>query len=107
MGVRRAPAYVTALGFPPAPGPSGQPMAAPFSPVVGQIQQAIASSSRLSSRDGIQVLLDGPVVVLRGSVADDHDRRLAEALARLTPGVRDVRNELQVPGQPAPSGPGQ
>ena len=40
------------------------------------------------------------------AMIDDHDRRLAEGLIRLTPGVRDVRNEIQVPGGPAvPTGP--
>ena len=35
-------------------------------------------------------------MVLRGRVANDDERRLAENMLRLS-GVRDVRNELQVP----------
>jgi len=46
------------------------------------------------------LLASGPVIVLRGSVATDHERRLAEALVRLTPGVRDLVNELEVRGSP-------
>jgi len=40
--------------------------------------------------------LEGGSLVLRGIVNDDHERRLAEAVARMTPGVRDLRNELAV-----------
>ena len=35
-------------------------------------------------------------MVLQGVVASDKERRLAEGLVRVTPGVRDVRNELVV-----------
>jgi osmotically-inducible protein OsmY len=49
--------------------------------------------------------MDGSTVVLRGSVRDDHERRLAEALVRLTPGVRAVRNELTAPGGSPSAGP--
>jgi osmotically-inducible protein OsmY len=44
----------------------------------------------------IQVATEGDSLVLRGIVKDEHDRRLAEAIARLTPGVRELRNELAV-----------
>jgi hypothetical protein len=88
VGVRRAPAYTTTLGFTYRPEPPNQ--------VQADLQQYFARSQRLSSRDNIRVEMDGPTVVLRGTVTDDHDRRLAEALARLSPGVRDLRNELVV-----------
>lgn len=42
-------------------------------------------------------------LVLRGSVEDDHARKLAEAIARLEPGVRKVTNELQVGPGPLPA----
>jgi hypothetical protein len=60
------------------------------------VQAVLNRSSRLDSARTIQVAtaLDG--LVLRGIVKDDHDRRLAEAMARLTPGVRELRNELVV-----------
>jgi osmotically-inducible protein OsmY len=60
------------------------------------LQQYFANSDRLPSHGNIRVEVDGPTVVLRGTVSDDHERRQAEALARLTPGVRDLRNELSV-----------
>jgi osmotically-inducible protein OsmY len=33
--------------------------------------------------------------VLRGEVANEREKALAEAIVRLSPGVREVRNELQ------------
>lgn len=52
----------------------------------------------------VQVLLEGDTVVLRGSVPSGYQRLLAENLARLEPGVRQVRNELVVvENGPAPS----
>jgi hypothetical protein len=35
-------------------------------------------------------------VVLRGTVESEHAKKLAEAVARLEPGVRKITNELQV-----------
>jgi hypothetical protein len=96
IGVRRAPAYATTLGFAP-------PLMA-ASQVQGDAQQAIARSTRLASPDGIQVRMDGGVVVLQGVVPDEHDRRLAEGLVWLTRGVRQVRNELQVRRAAPPAG---
>jgi osmotically-inducible protein OsmY len=65
------------------------------------LQDVLARSSRLKSRGSIQVASDGGVVVLRGTVPDDHERRHAESLVRLTPGVREVRNELKIQGRAA------
>jgi hypothetical protein len=93
-GVRRAPAYTTTLGFKYNPEPPAR--------VQSDLQQSLSHSDRLPSRDGIRVEVDGSTVVLRGTVTDDHERRLAEALARLTPGVRDLRNELNVRGNTGP-----
>jgi hypothetical protein len=90
----RSPAYVTTFGasltWPPGYADKLQK----------ELPLVLARSSSLHSRAGIQVALDGEVVVLRGQVADDHERSLAESLVRLTPGVAQVRNELVV--QPAP-----
>jgi osmotically-inducible protein OsmY len=86
---------VTTLGFTPA-----APTATALTQVRSELRDTIARSSRLTSRDNIQLGMDGGTVVLRGTVVDDHERRLAESLVRLSPGVRDVRNELQVRGEP-------
>jgi osmotically-inducible protein OsmY len=39
---------------------------------------------------------DNRLVTLRGEVADDRAKRMAEIVARMEPGVRDVKNELTV-----------
>lgn len=81
----------------------GVNMGAP-APAAGQfqvrsdLQTVIARSSSLPSKGSIRVVSEGDIVVLQGSVQDEHERRLAEALVRFTPGVREVRNEL-VPRQ--------
>ncbi len=97
-GMVRSGSYVAGLG----------PTMPSANPVVSQLQVKLQgllqASSSLPSKAGISVGMDGGgVVVLRGSVADDHERRLAEALMRLTPGVREVRNDLVVAG-PAKNG---
>ena len=40
--------------------------------------------------------MDQGVVVLTGQVENARERRLVEGMVRLTPGVLEVRNELQV-----------
>lgn len=81
----------TSLGEPPIAGAT-----AVSSAVQQEVRSVILRSSSLPSRDSIQVTGDGQDIVLRGVVGDDHERRLAEALIRLTPGVHGVRNELAV-----------
>jgi hypothetical protein len=88
VGQVRSPAYMTVLGFtPPRPAPAQLQSTA---------AQVLARSSSLPSAGNIQVGTEGETVVLRGSVADDRERRLAENLLRLTPGIRQIRNELVV-----------
>ncbi len=89
IGVRRAPAYTTTLAFDHTPRT--------VSAVRTDLDRVLSSTSRLPSRDTIRFEMDGYTVVLRGQVRNDRERRLAEALVRLTPGVRQVRNELVVP----------
>jgi hypothetical protein len=50
----------------------------------------------LSAPNGITVHSDTSGIVLRGSVANDNERRLVENMIRLQPGVRELRNELQI-----------
>lgn len=54
----------------------------------------------LESRFGsaLEVSIDDETVVLRGTVATEHDRKLAALVARFEPRVRFVRNELTVEG---------
>lgn len=46
--------------------------------------------------EGIQVTVEQGIVTLRGDARNVHDRKLAESMARLEPGVLDVRNEITV-----------
>jgi osmotically-inducible protein OsmY len=96
VGIRRTPSYSTTVGFDYAPPSLGSLQA--------KAQETIAKATRqLKSKDSILVEMDGETVVLRGSASNANERRLAEALVRLTPGIYDVRNELEVPEvAPAP-----
>jgi hypothetical protein len=89
-----APYVTTMAGGAPPPPPAK---------IQANVGQALARTSALSSRDNIQVNMAGEVVVLTGAVASARDRFLAEAMARMTPGVYAVRNELIV--QPPPAKP--
>ena len=86
--IRRLPAYAATIKIKDLPPP---PSAAQ---VQNDLQTMFARSSDLDRRDSVRVVMDGPVVVLQGQVADDDERRLVENMVRLTPGVHDVRNEV-------------
>jgi hypothetical protein len=88
VGQVRSPAFMTVLGFTPP-----RPAAVQLQSTAAQV---LARSSSLPSAGNIQVGTEGETVVLRGTVADDRERRLAENLLRLTPGIRQIRNELVV-----------
>jgi hypothetical protein len=94
-GTRRA-AYVVGLGSgfrPPGPGVTQ-----------AEVEQVLARSTALNPNRDIRVAVDGAAVILRGTVASDYDRRLAEAMVRLSPGVYEVRNLLEVkPPAPGPA----
>lgn len=68
------------------------------------LEQVLARSDSLSGNRTIRIDVNDSIVVLRGTVANDRARRLAENLLRLTPGVRDVQNELltAAASKPAP-----
>jgi osmotically-inducible protein OsmY len=61
-----------------------------------RVQGLITNSSSLQSRSGINVGMVGDTIHLNGNVTDDHERRLAESIVRMTPGVRNVQNNLTV-----------
>jgi hypothetical protein len=79
------------------PEPSRLPL--PTGLVVrADLQQVLANSGleRLPSLNKVQVLMGNNKVILRGKVASTQERRLTEAMLRLSPGVHDVSNELEV-----------
>jgi hypothetical protein len=62
------------------------------------VSTLISTSSTLSGVAGLQAVVgDGGVVLLRGKVADEDEAKLVEGMIRLTPGVKDVKNELEFP----------
>lgn len=90
VGLSRAPVYVTTLG---------EGMEVPVTvPVKMQfdLQEILARSTALSTRSQVKVAVKENVVILQGNVASAKERRLAEGLMRLTPGVREVDNQLTV-----------
>jgi len=57
------------------------------------------STSLIPGAANVQVVANGSEVTLRGAVGDVEEARLIEGMARLTPGVRTVKNELTFPVQ--------
>jgi hypothetical protein len=64
-----------------------------------ELNNVLARSS-LISKNNMQVDVQGSLVVLSGTAANERERRLAESLVSLTPGVVSVENRLKLPGQP-------
>jgi hypothetical protein len=83
-----APKYVAVADFGARPSISSR--------IQVDAQRVLANSTALTKAGSIQVSVDGGVLVLKGRVASEHDRTLAEGIVRLSPGVYDVRNELQI-----------
>ena len=92
-------AVAVQLGFEP-PAASGPQV------LSSSLTAKIGHSKRIQALQPIQVLLseDG-TAVLKGVVATPHDRELAAQWVLLEPGVRSVRNELEV-GQTSPGSAG-
>ena len=60
--------------------------------LAGRLQK----SQRIRTLSAVQVHLENGTATLRGVVATDHDRALAERLTRLEAGIWRVKNELTV-----------
>jgi hypothetical protein len=89
---QRAIAYTATIRLP-------TPVVAPTQ-MQADLRTVIDRSSLLSNPRGINVGVEGNgVVVLRGNVRDEEEAKTAEGMIRLTPGVRQVRNELKYPVQ--------
>jgi hypothetical protein len=93
LGYRRNPSYITVY----SPEPGFRPKATPPAAMQANLRAILDRSTRLPSGRNIQVAMDGPIVVLRGTATTDRERRVAEAMIRMTPGVREVRTEIFVP----------
>jgi len=92
--------YVSSVGMVKSAGYVTEPrFRAPIIPpaqIYSDVVAVLSNSSRLDPASRVEVLVEGPVVVLRGTVLDEEERQLAADTIRLTPGVREVRNELTV-----------
>jgi osmotically-inducible protein OsmY len=79
--------YSASVKFASTPKPTAQ--------VESELRDILARSSSLSNPSGIDVSVEDRVVTIRGKVASDDERQLAEGLLRLAPGVRAVNNQLE------------
>jgi hypothetical protein len=93
VGIRRAPQYYTEPAF-------DMPTRASVGTIREDLQRSLAESTMLRSGSQIRVIAEGESVVLRGQVANDREKRVAEAMVRMTPGIRAVVNELVVDKKP-------
>jgi hypothetical protein len=60
------------------------------------VESLLRGNPRSAKPAEVRASIEGDVLVLRGRVATGHDRAVAEAAARMEPGVEKVRNELTV-----------
>ncbi|MFH1264503.1 MAG: BON domain-containing protein [Planctomycetota bacterium] len=93
-GTRRSRGEIRAkirLGF-SVPRPNPAQLALKSSNLATQLEK----SSWLQTQSPVEVSIESGTAILRGVVATDHDRRLAERMARLQPGIRQVENQLTV-----------
>jgi hypothetical protein len=100
-GAGQLDAYVASVNVPVTLAPASQ--------VASAASQVIQRSTALPSKDQIRVSMEGDAVVLRGWVTDEHEAQLAIGLVSLTPGVHNIRSELQLQhaNLPAPPLPGR
>ena len=90
VGQIKAPRYSTALA-------EDVPLAAfSYAKIETTARDTIARSTYFKNRHAIQVAVRDDVVVLTGQVASDKERRNAENLLSLTPGIRKIDNRLTV-----------
>jgi hypothetical protein len=74
--------------------------------VQAQLTNLLRSCPHLHQTSPIEVLLEGRTATLRGTVASERDRILAQQLILFEPGISRVKNELTVrPAEPQTSSP--
>ncbi len=62
-----------------------------------ELLASLERSDFLKDKRNIAIAVNGSTVFLKGQVADPDERRVVEGFVRMTPGVRDVVNELVAP----------
>jgi hypothetical protein len=73
------------------------PMTAPR--LQADVAGLIGRSTMIANPAGIQALVDGDTVTLRGTAKSADEARMIAGMVRMTPGVRGVVNELTFPQQ--------
>ncbi len=95
--------YITGLASDLVPTQSPIPGAAQRNEMRTQLKSyLVAAKNRLPNADKIDIGFDNEQVVLRGEVNSEREKRLAANMMLLTPGVRGLRNEIQVKGNIPP-----
>jgi hypothetical protein len=69
-------------------------VARPTNGLQTDLKDIVKRSSFLKNHDKINVSMEGGVVVVRGQVGSERERRLVETMLLLEPGVFELRNEL-------------
>lgn len=72
---------------------SGRPA---INQIAASLTQQLTESPRIEKLSPIQVQVEGRVAILRGVVASEYDRQVAEQAVRMQPGIVGVRNDLTV-----------
>ena len=89
-GTVRNPAYATVLS-------DDIPLVVHTAPALqSTVRAVIDRSTYIKSKGTVGVTVTGNTVELSGVVGSDRERRTIEGMVRMTPGVRDVQNLLQV-----------
>jgi hypothetical protein len=68
----------------------------PNSQLQAAVADTIGRSTAIGQPGAVRVRVDNQTVYLDGTVATPKEKRIAEGLVRLTPGVRNVVNNLEV-----------
>jgi len=72
----------------------------PTESVRSTLQRRLTESPGIETLESIRVRVEKRTAILEGEVASEHDRILAEQLARLEPGISQVKNLLEVAERP-------
>ena len=64
--------------------------------LAARLSQQLSASPRIEKLSPIRVQIQGATAILHGAVASTYDRRVAEQVLRLEPGIVDVQNNLTV-----------
>jgi osmotically-inducible protein OsmY len=96
IGMGRTPYYTATLGdsLPVVTHPNPQLQAS--------VTDLLQRTTSVTLSTPIKVRVEGQTVFLDGNVATPRDKRIIEGMIRLTPGVRDVVNNLEVGSEVLP-----